>query len=400
MPLLIYLLQLKSLRHDLRMAQQRILGQGLHRGVIPVHMNPINMIFQNPVADTVQCQSRPGSLGKMKFQHQLDAVLMKLPHQILELPHRIPGGRIGSLGSEIIGLRIAPVIHKLFLPIGGKAQRRPFLIPGLHLREFIDRHQLQLIDSQLLQVRDFLRDAREGSLRPHSRGRVLRKPSYMGRIDHYLGPGQLQRGVPLPVIFLKDRPSPQGPFPFGRFAPDLPAADHIRVRVSRHLSVNQIIILVFLHRKAFQNHRAQIPVAGRAAHGDRGRRLLLSPFIQQKAAPFSVRHRNRKANVISQLLYSKSVICPVFDAVPETLIQFSHSVPAFLLCSAVNTTSADVPEGNTYEYSQKLASPCTSTLFPYYEYTPIIAELCPLGKNTGHFLSIFQNIYFYENIPR
>ena len=75
------LIQSEALGHDFRVAEKRLLGQCLHRRMIPVYVNSVYVVFQYPVADAVQYTGSLHGFWEIEFQHQLNAVFMQLLYQ-------------------------------------------------------------------------------------------------------------------------------------------------------------------------------------------------------------------------------------------------------------------------------------------------------------------------------
>ena len=75
--------------------------------MIPVHTNPVNMVFQHPVADAVQYTGSLHGFWEIEFQHQLNAVLVdvvgKTHRQVTAFP-AAGGGLLGrGAAAGVIG---------------------------------------------------------------------------------------------------------------------------------------------------------------------------------------------------------------------------------------------------------------------------------------------------------
>jgi hypothetical protein len=80
---------------------------------------------------------------------------VQLLDQRLELVHLHPelaGGGVPGLGREEADRAVAPVVDQQLAGLG-------MLAAVLELVELVDRHQLDAVDAELLQVRDLLRMA-------------------------------------------------------------------------------------------------------------------------------------------------------------------------------------------------------------------------------------------------
>ena len=117
---------------------------------------------------------------KYYIQNNLNAIVMKTFYQLLQFRSLMIvflRCRIAAVWCKKTNRIVSPVIQKSF----------SIYLSGIH--SFIklkNRHQLYCIDSQLLQVGDFLLQSGKGSLLTHTRGRMLCKSTYMQFVNYQL----------------------------------------------------------------------------------------------------------------------------------------------------------------------------------------------------------------------
>jgi hypothetical protein len=134
-------------------------------------------------------------------EHHFDAVAVQLLDQVLELVHlhaEGSGGGEAGLGREEANRAVAPVVvHHLAGERVGAAV--------LELVELEDRHQLDAVHPQLLQIGDLRRDAGIGAgVLDACRG-MSGETARVQFVDHQVGERRLQGAIVFPVEILEDQ---------------------------------------------------------------------------------------------------------------------------------------------------------------------------------------------------
>src|SRR4029079_3581370 len=93
--------------------------------------------------------------------------------------------------------------------------------------ELEDREQLDTIDAELLQIRNFLAQAGESARMPHARCGALRETADVHFVDHKILEGKMQWCVAFPIEFFRRDAGAIGVLlrRIGADAPHLAAAD-------------------------------------------------------------------------------------------------------------------------------------------------------------------------------
>src|SRR4029453_17787877 len=128
-------------------------------------------------------------------EKDLKAIVMQVldeRFEFVDLHTKFAGSGITSFGSKEAHLAVAPIIQQL-LPCF-RVQAAVF-----ELIELEDGHQLDAIDTKLLQVGDFLAKSGKGTWVLNPRGRMLCKPANVHLVDNHVLGGYFQGAVGLPV---------------------------------------------------------------------------------------------------------------------------------------------------------------------------------------------------------
>ena len=138
-----------------------------------------------------------GGVVEHDVEDDLDAVGLEVADELFQLGAlavMAVVGFIAGVGSEEADRVVAPVVIELFAVE---------VAVGAHFVEFEDRHQLNRVDAQLLEVRDLLADALEGTAVADARGEVLRKAAHMQLIDDQLLHRDARRLEVAPVVVVE-----------------------------------------------------------------------------------------------------------------------------------------------------------------------------------------------------
>ncbi len=171
-----------------------------------------------------------GGMVEYYVEKDLDVVAMKFFHQSLELVDlhaELAGGGIAGFGRKEAERAIAPVITDK-LPPGLWV-----LAAVLELVELVDRQQLDAVDAQFLEVRNFLADAREDARKAHAGGLMLGEAADVHLVDNEVLQRDFQRTVVIPVEIVIDeaRPVLVDVVPVRRLPPDIAPANGLGIRV-------------------------------------------------------------------------------------------------------------------------------------------------------------------------
>ena len=136
------------LPHDLDIFQERIAVHDLPGYDIRVHHKSVNVVLQHIESQALKrcLHGNPGL--ERHFQDNFDLLRMARPDHVFQLGCSILSCRIGFFWREIESSAVSPVID----------------MSAVALLKFIDRHALDLVDAELLQIRDLLYDALKSPL--------------------------------------------------------------------------------------------------------------------------------------------------------------------------------------------------------------------------------------------
>ena len=189
--------------HDRVVAVQRVAGAAEVEVVALRRQHVVGLVVDALEGDVRALLVAFGRVVEDHIQDDLDAVAMQLLHQRLELVHlhaELAGRRVTGLGRKEADRAVAPVVEKLLAGVGVDLAVFPLV-------ELVDRHQLEAVDAQLLQIADLLPDAREGARKFDAGRRMPGEAAHVHLVDHQVFHRGFQRVVLLPVEVIVDQPA-------------------------------------------------------------------------------------------------------------------------------------------------------------------------------------------------
>ena len=257
----IYAGSVKSYKDQLRLFQKIVFHDLLHLCPFTDQMETVHAKRKLPVMKDIQDKIGRQLRSEIKLQDTFNARFMECIHKFRKFLHwairrgvRFLGGKIQRPGS------VSPIIDSFLMfhiTQNSILIRNPEHFRLRSLKELIDRHQLQSIDPQFFQIRDFLDDAPEGSLRPDFRTGVPGKSAHMRLIQHHLFIRQLQRPCLHHRSLRYHRCDTVGVFRH-LLAEFFPSVQFSRIDILLNFPVDPVIIRECLGSKALYQYAADI----------------------------------------------------------------------------------------------------------------------------------------------